>query len=228
MVTALILLGVLALLGVVAIRGSMFTERMSANDRDLAIARESAELALRDAERDVQGLRFDGQYCRTAGGCGTLRPVGTRPSSAADAQNFWNVRTLMDMAADLAYDDGGLSQSANSRGVYTARSALACGKPVWSGADWGDGVTRTCAGAIAAAVPTVAYGSFTGAINPSFAANNVPLPRYLVEMFSAEELGIAPVSSKLFFRITAVGFGRTRTAGGAPVSVTLQSVFSPL
>jgi type IV pilus assembly protein PilX len=45
-------------------------------------------------------------------------------------------------------------------------------------------------------------------------------------MFKAEDLGIAS-SNKLFFRITAVGFGRTNGATGR-TSVTLQSVFSPL
>ena len=92
LVTSLIFLIVLSLLGVMALRGTLFGERMAANDRDLAVAREFAELALRDAERDVLGLRFDGTtYCRLPNGntnCGVVRPAGTRPTSALDAGNF--------------------------------------------------------------------------------------------------------------------------------------------
>ena len=46
-------------------------------------------------------------------------------------------------------------------------------------------------------------------------------------MFRADDLNITPTSNKLFFRITAVGFGRTQGVAGR-TSVTLQSVFSPL
>lgn len=229
LVTSLIFLIVLSLLGVMALRGSLFEERMSANDRDRAIAREYAEMALRDAERDILGLRFDGLYCAEPGSlCTTLRPAGTRPASAVDAGNFW-------VAANPAIDnvglvDGGLGQAINLQGVYTAGSALACGGPVWSGADWVDNVVRTCAGAIANDVPTVQYGQFTDApfigadgVNPP---QGVPPPRYLIELFKADELGIGN-SNKLFFRITAVGFGKTVGPTGRN-SVTLQSVFSAL
>ena len=58
LVTSLIFLVVLSLLGVMALRGSLFDERMAANDRDRALAREYAEMALRDAERDILGLAF--------------------------------------------------------------------------------------------------------------------------------------------------------------------------
>ena len=97
--------------------------------------------------------------------------------------------------------------------------------PVWSGADWNDNAVpaRSCAGTINAAVPTVPYGTFTGAV---FAGPpGVPPPRYMIELFKADDLGIAS-SNKLFFRITAVGFGRSIGPLGR-ASVTLQSVFSP-
>ena len=90
LVTAVIFLMVLSLLGVMAVRGSLFEERAAANERDLSLARENAELALRDAERDILGLRFDGQYC-VAAACTLLRPAGTRPLDAADAGNFWSM-----------------------------------------------------------------------------------------------------------------------------------------
>ena len=85
LVTSLIFLIALSLLAVMAVRGSLFEERMASNDRDVSMAREYAELALRDAERDILGLRFDGTYC--FGVCAVQRPAGTRPSNAVDAGN---------------------------------------------------------------------------------------------------------------------------------------------
>lgn len=228
LITSLIFLIVLSLLGVMALRGSLFEERMSANDRDRTFAREYAEMALRDAERDILGIRFDGLYCATSAPvCGTLRPAGSRPVNAVDAGNFWIASSLdIDSVAQI---DGGIGQPDNVQGLYTAGSALACGRPVWSGAGWNDNVVRSCAGTIAA-VPTIPYGRFTDApfVGPDGVAppQGIPRPRYLIEVFTAEELGISLTSNKLFFRITAVGFGKTVGPTGRN-SVTLQSVFSP-
>lgn len=227
LVTSLIFLIVLSLLAVMAVRGSLFEERMASNDRDVGMAREYAELALRDAERDILGIRFNGIYC--TGACTLERPVGTRPTNAVDAGNFWIAANPV--VDDLALDDGGRTLSPALQGVYTATASTACGKPVWSGANWNDNVAppRTCTGTIANPVPTIAYGTFTDApfvgpdgVNPPA---NVPAPRYLIELFKADDLGIAS-SNKLFFRITAVGFGRMVGPTGR-TSVTLQSVFSP-
>lgn len=228
LLTSIIFLIVLSLLGVMALRGSLFEERMSANERDRSLAREYAELALRDAERDILGLRFDGTFCAAI--CPTLRPTGTRPADTVDAGNFW-------IAANPAIDDVGLedggrtSNTVAEQGVYIATSAAACGGPIWSGANWEDGVVRTCAGTINATVPTIPYGTFTDApfFGPDGATppQGIPPPRYIIEMFRAEDLNITPTSNKMFFRITAVGFGRTQGPTGR-TSVTLQSVFSPL
>ncbi len=230
LVTSLIFLVVLSLLGVMAMRGSLFEERMSANDRDLAMAKEMAELALRDAERDILGVRFDGTLCRNAAGvavCTLVRPLGTRPTGAVEDRNFWVASSAA--IDDIALDDGGgIGGAASVLGVYTARSSTNCGMPIWSGANWVDGTlpARSCAGTIGAPVPTVAYGTFTDA--PLNGPPGTIAPRYLIEMFTAEELGIKKTSNKLFFRITAVGFGRTQGPNGRTTSVTLQSVFSPL
>lgn len=222
LVTAMVFLMVLSLLGVMAVRGSLFEERLAANDRDTSLARENAELALRDAERDVLGLRFDGQYC--SGICTLQRVAGTRPVNSVEAGNFWIAAN--ENAIDVPLDDGGRTQAINSQGIYSALSTTACGMPVWSGADWVDGVGRTCTGSINATVPTIPYGTFTDA---PFAQQNTPRPRYLIEMFTSDDLRIGGGgANKLFFRITAVGFGRTTGSNGARTSVTLQSVFSPL
>ncbi len=228
LVTSLIFLFVLSSLAIMAMRGSLFGERIASNDRDQALAREYAEMALRDAERDILGLRFDGVvYCRTTAGvvnCPLTRPAGTRPGSADDAGNFWSATNPV--VVDVGTEDGGLGDGADVQGLYNAAAAVACGEPVWSGADWQDNVAppRACAGTINAAVPTVAYGTFTGAVFQG--VQGVIAPRYLIEVFRASDLGVDG-SAKMFFRITAVGFGRTQGAAGR-TSVTLQSVFSPI
>lgn len=246
LVTALIFLMVLSLLGITAVRGSLFEERGAANDRDIALARWNAELALRDAERDILGLRFDKQYCAVVpvvppavaapAPCKTLRPAGTRPGNAADAVTFWSARNdaILDPATPVARTDGGRALdpvSVPDQGVYNGSSSVACGMPVWSGADWNDGVTRKCAGTIDAAIPTIAYGTFTDAPVAAFSPATPqapPPPRYLIEMLTPGDLETSATSAKLFFRVTAVGFGRSTASNGARTSVTLQSIFSPL
>ncbi len=53
LITGLIFLVVLTMVGVTAARMSMLEERMSGNMRDRTLAMQSAELTLRDAERDI-------------------------------------------------------------------------------------------------------------------------------------------------------------------------------
>lgn len=235
LVTAVIFIFVLSTLAVMAMRGSMFDERMSANDRDVALAREFAEMALRDAERDILGLKFDGTYCAQEA-CATLRPASTRPVNEVDATAFWTADVYSKSAVEIALLDGGASESGVERkGVFTADSATACGKPVWSGVNWEDNANpaRTCAGSINDALPSIAYGTFTDA--PFLGADGnelqgIPRPRYIIEVFPANHLlggGDLINVDKFFFRITAVGFGRTSGPRGR-TSVTLQSVFSPL
>lgn len=229
LVTALVFLVVLSLLSVVALRSAMFGERMGANDQDRALARENAELALRDAELDIRGLRFDGvAYCAAAGAAqcgGQLRPAGSRPVSANDG--FWSdgvnaIGNTLDAINALAGDSSTLGNA--YLGMYSYSTATSCGLPIWSGANWNDNITRTCAGTIDAALPTVPYGQFTGA---KLTDATLTPPRYLIEILTPSDLGLAQGSStKMYFRITAVGFGRGTGVTGR-TSVTLQSIFSP-
>lgn len=56
LITGLIFLVVLTMIGVTAARMSTLEERMSGNMRDRSLAMQAAEMALRDAERDILGL----------------------------------------------------------------------------------------------------------------------------------------------------------------------------
>lgn len=56
LIMGLVFLVVLTVIGITAARMSSLEERMSGNMRDRSLAMQAAELALRDAELDIQGL----------------------------------------------------------------------------------------------------------------------------------------------------------------------------
>jgi type IV pilus assembly protein PilX len=160
LITSLILLAVLSLLATMAVRSSLSSERAGANDRDVTIARESAELALRDAERDILGRRFDGVFCASAPAtCRNARPAGTRPTDTISEKNFWTYQNI-DAISDAADISGGAGSATNTVtayavggvGMYTNQSSVPCGTVTWSAVNWFDGVSRTCAGVT---LPTV-------------------------------------------------------------------------
>ena len=229
LITALIFLMVLTVLTLMSMRGSIFGEKMSGNQRDITVAREAAELALRDAEMDIRGKRFDGAYCTpssiTKASCGgSKRPAGTRPADAADAGNFWtDINKVSDGFTETIGSSTRPAIDDSNVGVYSMSVANDCGRSLWLAADWNDGVTRRCNGG-SNYVHTIAYGEFTGA--PNNFGSNVRLPRYLIEAYTAADLNIS-TSSKIFYRITAVGFGRVSDGSNNLASVTLQTVYSP-
>jgi len=68
----LIFMAILTMLGLMALRVATVEERMSGNMRDRSVAFQSAEAALRDAERDIQCMTFDGAGRATE----NLRSIG--------------------------------------------------------------------------------------------------------------------------------------------------------
>src|ERR1700674_5216144 len=81
----LVFLIILTFLSLTAMRESTAEERMSGNLRDRNVAMQAAELALRDAERDLGALLADGVTVCPAGstvGGVTCRRPGERSSSA--------------------------------------------------------------------------------------------------------------------------------------------------
>ena len=224
LVTSLVLLVVLSVLAILAIRTSWLEESMVTNESDRALAHELAEMALRDAERDILGLRFDGVYCRPDA-CKTLRPAGTRPTK--DDPVWDDPNGSFGEAAD-----GHRTGPMEWQGLYPPDAAEQCGMPIWQGANWeGEASTpRRCAGSIGAPVPTVPYGRFTDATldaTPSLpGVQDIPPPRYLIEMIPMSHLDPGLATHQRLFRITAVGFGRSVGPYGRTM-VMLQSVFHP-
>ena len=56
LIVALLFLVILTMLGVTAMTGATMEQRMAGNTRDLAVAMQSAEAAMRDARRDINGM----------------------------------------------------------------------------------------------------------------------------------------------------------------------------
>lgn len=235
LITAVIFLLVLSLLALYGVRQSLFEEIASGNDSDEYLAREAAEQALRDAELDILGQRIDGQYCASVNKstCGNnRRPADSRPLDAADAGNFWiSTNTFVFTTSNGSVSSAARPASVDGSnvGFYSSQAIANCGRPLWQAADW-DTDTPPAANRCTDAnsiVRTTIYGTFTGAPTNIYTDAGRRPPRYLVEFFEASTLGISD-STKIFFRITAVGFGRIRGENGFPTSVTLQSVYSPI
>lgn len=205
LVVSMVFILVLAFLGLAAMRNSTLQERMANNMRDRNIALQAAELALRDAERDLAALKADGTTFCAAGttvGTTSCRPAGERATTLANRADFWVWGPAM-----TPY----WTPSCNHGQCYDNSAA---GVPVWdeTAANWSPqpGSTGTKS--------TIAYGTYTGAT----ALTTVPIqPRYIIEAFTEfDPYGTG--SKRMTFRITA------RAVGQNPNTVVvLQSVSSP-
>lgn len=234
LITAIIFLMVLTLLSIYGVRQSLFEEIASGNDSDEYIAREAAEQALRDAELDILGMRIDGQFCASVNKstCGNnRRPTDTRPLDSIDSGNFWistNSFVFTASSGSVSSSARPASVDGTNVGFYSSGATTNCGKSLWQAADWDSdtpAVANRCTDGNSI-VRTTVYGTFTGAPVNFYTDAGIRPPRYLIEFFEASTMGIAD-STKIFFRITAVGFGRIRGENGFPTSITLQSVYSP-
>lgn len=153
LITGLIFLVVLTMIGVTAARMSTLEERMSGNMRDRSIAMQAAEIALRDAERDIQAL-------------------GTGPRSPTIA-GITGFAANCNQDATNATDDDGLC---DRRGIAPSFSSTAITFPAFTvGANNYAQLTLDMT-----AAPSVAYGDFTGATAIAGLQNQ---PRYVIEGF---------------------------------------------
>lgn len=173
LITGLIFLVVLTLISITAARMSSLEERMSGNMRDRSLAMQAAEMALRDAERDIRG------------GAGI-----TRAPAISGLTNFDSACT-----AGLCYN----GPAGNASGTNWTTT------PVWSLPMVNNMTTA----------PSVAYGTYTGAIG------NVVLsaqPRYIIEGIEKNGSG----TTVYYYRITVRAQG-----ANANTVVWLQEVYRP-
>jgi type IV pilus assembly protein PilX len=205
----LVLLLILSYLGLTAMQESTAEERMSGNLRDRNVALQAAELALRDAERDLGGLLADGITVCPAGSTVsgvTCRPVGERSSSPDPNQQLafwaWGPALRQTWTPQCTY------------GQCLSSDMVSANAPVWDDtrANWTPqpGSTGTN--------PTIQYGTYTGA-QPIVGV--AAQPRYILEIFPASPFDVYGTggTERVVFRITA------RAVGQNPNTVVvLQSV----
>lgn len=152
LISGLIFLVVLTMIGVTSARMSTLEERMSGNMRDRSIAMQAAELALRDAERDILGL---GESPRSV-------PISGRTDFGADCD--------LD-ATDNTFDDG-LCDRRGSPATYSATSIT------WPEFTSVEDIDYDEFSLDMTDHPAVEYGRFTGAdAIPGLATQ----PRYVIE-----------------------------------------------
>lgn len=175
-------------------------ESMARNQLDAERARQAAESALRDAERDLMltGAAVTGALCDRS----AVRPV------------------FMNFSAFTAACPGG--QCALPEAAYTGAdwnsSTHANAMPWWpeaNGGVWNNSFDTKPRGTSASCTFNggVPIGTYTGAAAIAGVARQ---PEYLIEVFSRGS------SRLIFFRITARGFGASEAT-----QVVLQSYFQP-
>ncbi len=175
LITGLIFLVVLTMIGVTAARMSTLEERMSGNMRDRSIAMHAAEMALRDAERDIRSELAPGV---------TTNP---RRSPVISGITGFSETCNLDNTNDT-HDDG----LCDRRGNLPTYSITTISFPAFTvGA-----VNFLARDLNMIAAPSVAYGRFTGATN---LVGLSALPRYLIEGIRKNDGS----SDIYFYRVTS-------------------------
>ncbi|MBW8828018.1 MAG: hypothetical protein JF606_01040 [Burkholderiales bacterium] len=203
------------------IRRSTLSEGLTRNQLDFEVARQAAEAALRDAERDLQ-LKTSGLVANAACARGAERPIGItvvglpyfntdcprgqcrQMLSYYDASNYTTSPATNPQPWWPATADKGGLWGNNTIGAVTGCS---------SGSTWQN---RCVAAAISGANCTfkgaVPLGTFTGTPAVQGVARQ---PEYLIEYMSRD-------ITKPIMRITARGFG-----ADVQTETVLQSYYSP-
>jgi type IV pilus assembly protein PilX len=201
LIVSLIFLVILTLLGLTAMTGTTMETRMANSSRDLGIAMNAAEAALRDAEWDIGGYWYPGK------GGATRSP----PMLPADFGNG---------------GAAGTCNTGNSLGLCRARSEPSgSGVPSNVNASLPTDLVSppALAGISLTASPSVPYGQFTGADALRGVAQQ---PRYLIESLCAlskpgGSIGAKSGSPCKYYRITSRGFG-----GNPNTRVTLSEIYT--
>ena len=199
MVTVLLLLLVITGLTIFSARYATLGEGMARNQLDAERARQAAESALRDAERDLMladGAAPAGALCPRA----AVRPVFRNFSAFTTTCSAGQCAT-----PDIAYTQSDYSTSANAEPWW----------PAGNGGLWNNNFDAKPRGSSASCTFNggVPLGTYTGAAALAGVARQ---PEYLIEI-------VRRASGRLvFFRITARGFGVSERT-----QVVLQSYFQP-
>lgn len=207
LVIILLFLSAITGITIFAVQQSILGEGLARNQLDVAVARQSAEAALRDAERDLTNVT---QTVLTNASCtrGRTDPPLLASFGETCPQGFC-----------VYPEDRYLTSN------WTTKT-VAAGEPWWPtgrGGQWNDDEStkpdRTSASTKNCTfIGGVPLGTFTGTLALRGVAKQ---PEYLVEYFNR----VSPVTKlpTSTYRITARGFGYTRRT-----QIVLQTIFAPL
>lgn len=208
LVMVLLLLAALAAIALWATRQSLFGESMARNQISQQTARQAAEAALRDAERDLMlptGELMPDALCERSGSRPVLSSIWAFDPLCSGGQCRFDAAT---------YTSSKWSLASNSAGAGLGEPWWPAGKGgLWNN-DFGLKPRREDgAGAHCSFTGGVSLGTFTGAAPIRGVALQ---PEYLIEYFAKEG------GRNALFRITARGFGYSQRT-----QVVLQSYFTP-
>jgi type IV pilus assembly protein PilX len=205
LIVALLFLVILTLLGLTAMSGTTMEERMSGNSRDMNVALQAAEAALRDARRDINRLPINGVPREMH------RALFTGPSGAFGSCNVGPARGLCRESAEVTFGPAQEAVMPPTLEIPSLHASFDAG-------------TRSFA----------TYGEFTGApelkatVGGSANTRLAEQPRYVIELFCLPTRGVDTMGSAYqvyckFYRITARGYGVNPNS-----QVTLQEMFLAL
>jgi type IV pilus assembly protein PilX len=204
LIVVLMLMAALAVGGLYSARSALMGERLARNQLDNQVARQAAEAALRDAEKDLalaDGTKLSGAVC----------PRGSlaRPVSSGSVA-FMDASCLAGQCAVMTQDDQQQANYATADG--TAGQKVEAWWPVSKGGKWNNSDAKPSPdnnGTCATFTGGVPIGTFTGAKQIAGVARQ---PEYLIERIQR--------STNTVYRITSRGFGyRSGT------EVVMQSYF---
>jgi type IV pilus assembly protein PilX len=198
LIVALIFLVILTMLGVTAMTGTTMETRMAGNSRDLGVALNAAEAAMRDAEWDIGGYWYPGKQAAIRNP--PMLPTDFGASGAAGTCNTGAQKGLCRARSEPF--GAGTAATAVLPTDLTSAPAL--------------GISLT-------ASPSVAYGEFTGAEPLKAVAFQ---PHYLIESLCqlskpGASIGAVAGSPCKYYRITARGYG-----GNPNSRVTLSEIYT--
>lgn len=207
LVVVLLLMATMAVGGLYSARSALMGERLARNQLDVAVARQSAEAALRDAEKDLSlatGDKLAAATCARSAARPVLQAISsfTGDCLAGQCQHMSDADRL---AAD--YAKAGTTNATKTEAWW----------PGGKGGLWNDTLTDKpiqnevkAPGKCASFKGAVPLGTFTGA---SAIVGVSQQPEYLIEAIRADDTGYV-------FRITSRGFGMRSGA-----EVVVQSYF---
>ena len=180
LIVTLMFLVILTLLGVTAMTSATMEERMAGNTRDMAVALQAAESALRDARRDISNIPVTG--------AGRGIPIAVADFGDKDGTP----------ASCNTGDLRGLCLPANKPNGEPYDREIGSIMPSFPAA-------HSLAG-----VPSLKYGEISGADDIGGEGKPVPAtePRYVIEGYCLRQDGESLQRFCNFYRITARGYGR--------------------